>query len=86
MSNLPPGCSVSDIPGNGPEDMAAEAQAEAVWDVLTKFMPGIEDTEENMNLVDALCDLLNQARREGYEAAQSDAALMAHEDAMALEK
>jgi hypothetical protein len=42
MSNLPPGCRVSDIPGNGPEDGAAEAAADWAIEQLTeaKLNPG----------------------------------------------
>src|SRR5262245_32026427 len=37
MSNLPPGCSVRDIPGNRPEDQAAEALAESMYDALDQL-------------------------------------------------
>ena len=33
-SNLPPGCSVTDIPGNRPEDEAFERWAERVYESL----------------------------------------------------
>ena len=34
MSNLPPGCSDSDIPSNSPADFVAEAAEEALCDAL----------------------------------------------------
>lgn len=36
--NLPPGCSVSDIPGNRPEDLAEEA----FWEALADKADGLD--------------------------------------------
>lgn len=37
--NLPPGCSTSDLPGNRPEDLAAEAAMEWADEQLARLSP-----------------------------------------------
>ena len=65
--NLPPGCSVRDIPGNRPEDDEAEAMFDAVSDILG--VPG-----ENDEVVEKLVTLVTTAQREGFAQGQASAA------------
>ncbi len=55
-SNLPPGCSVSDIPGNRPEDEAWERIYDNFWDKerLTTTHIGIRITEKEYAEMDKL--------------------------------
>lgn len=54
--DLPPGCQVSDIPGNRPEDAAWENIYEGFWDKerLTQTHAGIRITEEEYTKMDKL--------------------------------
>jgi len=54
--DLPPGCRVSDIPGNRPEDEAWEGIYEGFWDKerLTKTAKGVRITEEEYAKMDKL--------------------------------
>jgi len=84
--NMPPGCSVSDIPGNRPEDLAAEAAADAVYNfigrcLLTGFKDGnpvtlpLEIDEEFVEkLAEWVDEMTCKAYGDGYAQAQSDAA------------
>lgn len=55
-SNLPPGCRVSDIPGNRPEDEAWERIYDKFWDKerLTTTHIGIQITEKEYAEMDKL--------------------------------
>lgn len=69
MSNLPPGCSVRDLPGNddGSDD---EAFANAMYERFAGTMP-----EENLDaLVEWLCKLRADAYAAGYKQCMDDAA------------
>jgi hypothetical protein len=44
--NLPPGCNVSDIPGNRPEDEEIEVIFDAIYDHLPEDMP--DDDKESL--------------------------------------
>lgn len=55
--NMPPGCDVSDIPGNHPNDGKGEAECDAIYDVLAKH-PIDEDTKDT--LVEELHGLMHQ--------------------------
>ena len=73
--NLPPGCNVSDIPGNRPEDLADEAW----WDALGKridpaLMQMIDENEDLQRLIETVRDMAYGA---GYDEGQADAALAA---------
>jgi len=39
--DLPPGCSINDIPGNRPEDMEAEAIQDAFWTKMEEKYPDL---------------------------------------------
>ncbi len=80
-SNLPPGCSVSDIPVNRPEDTAAEAFAEMVDEKLEEFGLSFNDKgspiypkgAENREafyalLVEWIEEVSKEAFDRGYEA------------------
>lgn len=59
-SDLPPGCSVSDIPGNRPEDLAAEALNERIGALLEPHGLG-----EDEQLIDAIAVLIGEAYGQG---------------------
>ena len=67
--NMPPGCNVRDIPGNRPEDEAAEALADRIYDALL-----LPDTRETDEIVDRLMKLCGDVYAEGHAQGQSDAA------------
>lgn len=68
--NMPPGCNVSDIPGNRPEDMAAEAFAEE----FSEQLPDMDD--EKFNIVCAwVFERLGKAYQAGYHDGMSDEAM-----------
>ena len=81
-SNLPPGVSVNDIPGNRLEDLAEEHSWEALEDRFTEKHP---DYSGQIHLLleseneDALIAVVTMARDMGYEAggqaALADAAM-----------
>lgn len=54
--DLPPGCRVSDIPGNRPEDEAWERMYETFWDKerLTKKTTGIRISDKECKQMDVL--------------------------------
>lgn len=66
--NLPPGCRVSDIPGNRPEDMDAEAFAETI-----SKRPELKKCDEEMvNDIAVVMDKMHAAAYSaGYQAGQA---------------
>ena len=65
VSNLPPGCRVSDIPGNRPEDLAAEAKYDTIYDELEKL--GYDCNEKSTEqLAEAISKLMDEAFAAGY--------------------
>ena len=77
--NLPPGVTENMIPGNRPEDLAAERQLDRLWDTVDNFVK-----EHNLD-VEGLENLESPASRliqhvyeygfsEGYTEGDSDAA------------
>ncbi len=54
--DLPPGCRISDIPGNRPEDEAWERIYDNFWDKerLTKTHIGVKITEQEYDLMEKL--------------------------------
>lgn len=70
MSNLPPGCSVRDIPGNSKEDLEAEAVYDAIYEELAKVK--MTDDEANA-LAEWIYDSLGDAYSKGYQEGMSDA-------------
>ena len=65
--NLPPGCSVNDIPGNRPED----AEDEAFWAALAERMS--LDIPDNLYDADWFMEAINVARDLGYHAGAAEA-------------
>jgi len=70
--NLPPECSVSDIPGNRPEDFAEEALFEAIDNALN---PMHEVGRSSYDVtVEAIRELIDKAYEDGYNAGRRDEA------------
>jgi len=76
LSNLPPGCRESDIPGNRPEDIAAEALCDKIAEIIDPFGLGIEQAGM---IVDAVFQLCSDVYGEAYAKGQDDARLAALE-------
>ncbi|MCA1811494.1 MAG: hypothetical protein LC623_05730 [Halobacteriales archaeon] len=89
--NLPPGVSVSDIPGNRPEDLAAERMAETTHEFFERALAHYGTPERNpaMRLLfdaivalegdynDSLCDLVvEQEVRDIQDALSTEAQAM----------
>lgn len=58
MNNLPPGCSVSDIPGNRPEDQEWEGIISKFFDkdrLMDRDKSGFPISEEQYVLMDEIC-------------------------------
>jgi hypothetical protein len=70
--DLPPGCSLSDIPGNRREDMANEQIYDNIDDALRPLKLD-EDTEGLEQVIESLFKLINNAHESGYAQAVSDA-------------
>lgn len=74
--NLPPGCRVSDIPGNTPADLAAEAAAEFVSGELMKiaaYAALSEDAQEAIAL--AVDEIGSKFYGDGYSQGAADGAM-----------
>lgn len=70
-SNLPPGCRVSDIPGNRPEDFKAEAIGDMIYDALEKA--GYKtDTKRADKAVELIHALIIQAERSGFADGEAE--------------
>lgn len=66
--NLPPGCRVSDIPGNSSEDEAFENFANEMDALFTKY--GLREVGEDadaIGLIEAIWEKLEEARTAGYK-------------------
>ena len=66
--NLPPGCSVSDIPGNQPN------QAEALWDHLFEKFPWLDEMSNDASRrkeYDQVCDLVDYVYQTVKEVTRS---------------
>lgn len=74
--NLPPGCSVSDIPGNRPEDMEAEALVEKISEALLalKVYEHLPEATQ-MAIEEKVFELCGDTYNEGYKRGQADEAL-----------
>jgi hypothetical protein len=76
--DLPPGCSVSDIPGNRPEDLRREALEDKIWDALEKsgLTHGPSATSGNCERAQTLLyDVCGAAYQEGRADGAVDEAL-----------
>lgn len=67
--NMPPGCNVRDIPGNRPEDEAAEALCDKIADILVPLGLGDPQLEP---AVEAIFKLCGEVYREGYDRGVAD--------------
>lgn len=67
--NMPPGVSVSDIPGNRPEDLAEEAWWEKLGELNPDVPQEIWDDEKVQKLVESARDLAYSA---GYAEGRDD--------------
>ena len=67
--NMPPGCNVSDIPGNTREDQETEVLYEAIYSVLETA-----GVEPNDALAEVVAGMINQAYHDGYKACFADMA------------
>ena len=67
--NLPPGVSVNDIPGNRPEDLAAEEFWEKLGEICPDVPEAIWDDEKVQKLVESARDLAYAA---GYAEGRAD--------------
>lgn len=74
--NLPPGCSVRDIPGNHPEDEADEALAEMISD---KFKNNLDESTLD-KLIEWAYELRSDAYSKGYAQCMADDKLAREEN------
>lgn len=75
MSNLPPGVSDSDIPGNRPEDLRYESLWETIYNKAEELEIPLEvfdNTDNGPKLVDLIDWAYAEAYREGYEDGSAD--------------
>ena len=76
MSNLPPGCRDSDIPGNRPEELAWEAAWESFDAALYDIVKLPEHMEAILALAPAICQMVDvqryAARQEMYDSIEDD--------------
>jgi len=80
-NNLPPGCSVSSIPGNRPEDAEFENACEMATAVCRTAIPQLFDSAQRLGilnedraeaLVEAIANALITAYDNGYEKGYKD--------------
>ena len=71
--NLPPGCSVSDIPGNRPEELAAEALCEDIADIMMNA--GCPDDERLTTAVDEIFKMIGAAYASGMADGKCEEAM-----------
>ena len=74
--NLPPGCNVSDIPGNSPEDEKWEAILNVFWEKIRT--PELDKAVTDAS--DEVCNLLNEAIEYGIEVGTNQANFAAEEN------
>jgi hypothetical protein len=70
--NLPPGCSLSDIPGNRPEDIAHEKMCDEIETALNPLKPFWSD-ESVETVTKNIIELINKAFEQGYQQSTNDA-------------
>jgi hypothetical protein len=74
--NMPPGCSVSDIPGNTPADQASEALYDRIYEILDK--PGFKEITDHWDephvdqLVNDIAKMVGDSWQDGYKNGQAD--------------
>lgn len=67
--NLPPGCNVSDLPGNSPEDERVEALMDKIYDCLSAVEAMDEIREKVAQELFKLCE---DSYQEGYFQGAAD--------------
>ena len=73
--NLPPGCSVRDLPGCSAADEAAEAMYDAIYDVLGRAEIDVDNMgERGEKLADDIAKLIESAWADGYARGMADEA------------
>lgn len=77
MNNLPPGVRITDIPGNRPEDVRADAIWEDAWEELPPFFEDVAsqlkvivDTNSPDAFADACYSVVNFIQESGLTAEQ----------------
>ena len=73
--NLPPGCSVSDIPGNRPEDAKAEAIYDAIYEIELKAREAHPDIGDSYveALAEAIYSMVTNSWQDGYSESYREA-------------
>ena len=69
--NLPPGCNVSDIPGNRPEDEAWENLCQDFYSAIT---------EKEWKKIEGVTDIIEKAIEYGIEAGKKEQHLIEEEN------
>lgn len=69
--NLPPGCSVNDLPGNSKSEKKAEALYDLIWDQFPASLSEAQCT----TLADWIYSQIGEAYSNGYQQAMADSAL-----------
>ena len=82
--NLPPGCSVRDIPGNRPEDDAAEAAYDQLYTELEEQGFDVSDEEFTEKIITFITRKQGEAYGAGWQAAIEEQKM--HEEQLAIEK
>lgn len=70
--NLPPGCNVSDIPGNRPEDAEWERIEEKFWNDDQNCTKALWEKFSKAKLDDALMDIVTKAITYGMELGRAE--------------
>jgi hypothetical protein len=73
--DLPPGCRISDIPGNSPEDQRMEAWYDTLADILVEAGWNVDD-EKGEKALEALAKVVGKSYCDGYAEGASDAAMV----------
>lgn len=72
--NLPPGCSVRDLPGNSPADEAAEAVYDKIYEIELRAReahPELGDAYVEA-MAEAFFSMVSEAYGQGYSQARAD--------------
>lgn len=73
--DLPPGCSISDLPGNSAEEQRQEAFLDAFYDQITKLRLPLIKEEKLEDLSSWVWKQIGEAYGEGYRQARDDQSL-----------
>jgi hypothetical protein len=84
MSNLPPGVTTSMLPGNTPEDQAAEELMDEIYTAIE--LAGYAPDEKSERLAASFSKLMDTAYSDGYKTAQMDEAFAQEHNFLSMEK